>query len=153
MVENSKKRLGSAIVYTGRLLINDLNNHFLNQKINITFKQLEILLHIVGNPQKKIIQQDLSILINKNKSGILRIIDILEKKRFVKRVPVMGDRRKNIIEATKEGVEVAEISLGIIKKSENKYMKKIAPKDEVIFCKVLDMIRSECSANTFLVNE
>ena len=54
------------------------------------------------------IQQDIAEVMDKTKSAILRSIDILEEKGFVKRLPVAGDRRKNGIELTESGKAIVE---------------------------------------------
>ena len=53
--------------------------------------------------KKDMIQQDIAEIMDKNKSAVLRSIDILEQKGFVKRVIAQGDRRKNIITLTDTG--------------------------------------------------
>lgn len=55
------------------------------------------------------IQQDIAAVMDKTKSAILRSIDILEEKGFVKRLPVAGDRRKNVIELTSSGNAIIEL--------------------------------------------
>jgi DNA-binding MarR family transcriptional regulator len=146
-----KSRLGASIVRTGRLLTNSVNNHFLAGGANITFEQLEALLHIALNADTQIIQRDLAELLHKNKSGILRTIDLLEKKQFVKRSPVPGDRRKNIIEATPKGTRVAKAAIESFRQIEQSLIKKISPEELLICDRVLSIIRQECEplAETF----
>ena len=52
------------------------------------------------------IQQDIAVVMDKTKSAILRSIDILEKKKYVKRLAVPNDRRKNVIELTESGKSI-----------------------------------------------
>lgn len=144
MILKSKHHLGASIVYTGRLLTNSINNYFLSTGSNITFEQMRILMMLASHPEKKIIQNDLAVLIQKNKSGILRTIDILEKKYFVKRIPVVGDRRKNMIEVTAEGMTIAKAAITSFEKMEKEFMKKIKKEDLAACNKVLDIIKKEC---------
>ncbi len=144
MIAKEKSHLGASIVRTGRILINSINSHFQAIGTNITFEQLEVLIHIATNPEKKIIQTDLAILMQKNKSGVLRTIDVLEKKEYVKRTPVPGDRRKNVIEATEEGYTIAKAAIETFQKIEHEYMKKINKEDVLICTRVLDTIKNEC---------
>ena len=68
-----------------------------------------VLYFISRNSGKKdMIQQDIAEIMDKNKSAVLRSIDILEQKGFVKRVPAAGDRRKNVIALTDTGRNVIE---------------------------------------------
>ncbi len=143
MIQKAKHELGASIVLTGRLLINNINNHFSAIGSKVTFEQLEVLLHIAINPGKKIIQNDLAVVTNKNKSGILRTIDILESKHFVKRTPVAGDRRKNMIEVTDEGYRIAKDAIEAFRKIERGFMKKINKEDAETCSKVLGIIKEE----------
>ncbi len=143
MIAKQKNPLGASIVHTGRLLVNSINSYFSSIGSNITFEQFEVLLHIAVHPGRKIIQNDLARMTNKNKSGILRTIDILETKDFVKRIPVAGDRRKNMIEATDAGYKMAEDAIEAFKKIENVYMKKINKQDAQTCSKVLGIIKNE----------
>jgi DNA-binding MarR family transcriptional regulator len=143
MIAKPKNQLGASIVHTGRLLVNSINSYFSAIGSNITFEQLEVLLHIAIHPERKIIQNDLARMTNKNKSGILRTIDILETKHFVKRIPVAGDRRKNMIEATDEGCRMAENAIEAFRKIERGYMKKINKEDAQTCSRVLGIIKNE----------
>jgi DNA-binding MarR family transcriptional regulator len=147
MISKVKHPLGASIVQTGRMLTNRINSHFLALGTNITFEQMEVLLLIAVHPEKKIIQNDLAVTIQKNKSGILRTIDILEKKHFVRRIPVKGDRRKNMIEATEEGIKIAKAAIELFLKIDRELTKKINKSDVVTSNKVLDIIKKECQPN------
>ena len=144
MISKVKNQLGASIVHTGRLLTNSINSYFSAIGTNITFEQMRILMLIAAHPEKKIIQNDLAMLIQKNKSGILRTIDILEKKHFVKRIPVTGDRRKNMIEVTEEGIKIAKGATESFEKMEKEFIKKIKKEDLAACNKVLDIIKKEC---------
>ena len=95
--------LGFMIVHTGKLLLKSINGTFSGLTKDITFEQMGVLYYISRNNTREMIQQDIAALMDKTKSAILRSIDILEEKGFVKRQPVAGDRRKNVIELTGEG--------------------------------------------------
>ena len=147
MISKVQHQLGASIVLTGRLLINNINSHFSAIGSKVTFEQLEVLLHIALNPGKKIIQNDLAVVTSKNKSGILRTIDILEAKHFVKRIPVAGDRRKNMIEVTDEGYKIAKDAIEAFRKIEKSYMKKIRKEDAETCSRVLGIIKDEFELN------
>ncbi len=144
MISKVKFQLGASIVHTGRLLTNSINSYFLSTGANVTYEQMGILILLTSHPEKKIIQNDLAYMVQKNKSGILRTIDILEKKKFVKRSPVEGDRRKNMIEVTREGIKIAQEAVVSFEKIEKEFMKKIKKEDLVACNKVLDIIKKEC---------
>lgn len=139
-----KEQLGNSIVHTGRLLINKVNSRFTATGTNITFEQLDLLLHLATNNGKEIIQNDIATQLNKNKSGILRTIDILEKKEYLRRKPAAGDRRKNVIEVTADGIAVVEEAVEVLNKIEGEYIAKIREEDLMACSKVLDIIKTEC---------
>lgn len=107
--------LGFMIVHTGKLLLKTINGTFSGLPTDITFEQMGVLYYISRSNSKELIQQDIASVMDKTKSAILRSIDILEEKGFVKRLPVAGDRRKNVIELTNTGK-------GIIDEIHNKFL-------------------------------
>ncbi|MBC7688328.1 MAG: MarR family transcriptional regulator [Aquabacterium sp.] len=100
--------LGFMIVHTGKLLLKTINGTFASLTKEITFEQMGVLYYISRSTNKELIQQDIASVMEKTKSAILRSIDILEEKGFVKRLPVARDRRKNVIELTDSGKAIIE---------------------------------------------
>jgi len=100
--------LGFRIVHTGKLLLKTINVIFAGITKEITFEQMGVLYYISKNEAGDIIQQDLADIMDKNKSAILRSIDILEEKNYVKRTNVVGDRRKNLLEITTSGKAIID---------------------------------------------
>lgn len=137
--------LGFMIVHTGKLLQKTINVTFAVISKEITFEQMGVLYFISRNSGKKdMIQQDIAEIMEKNKSAVLRSIDILEQKGFVKRVPAQGDRRKNVIELTERGKCVIdrmhEFFLG-----QDLLLKEGISQDQLATCiDVLSKIRQKC---------
>jgi DNA-binding MarR family transcriptional regulator len=104
--EEMTDTLGFAIVHTGKLLLKRINGAFANLTSEITFEQMGVLYFISRSKDKSMIQQEIAEAMDKTKSAILRSVDILEKKRFVNRISVPGDRRKNVIELTETGKNI-----------------------------------------------
>ncbi len=100
--------LGFTIVHTGKLLLRSINEAFAGITSEITFEQMGVLYYISRNRGKELIQQDIAEIMEKTKSAILRSLDILEEKGFVRRLSVPGDRRKNVIELTGTGKAVID---------------------------------------------
>jgi len=94
-----KSELGYVLGTTRRLILKVLGAEFVEHQIPLTIEQF-IFLHIVRNMQDGATQQELANHTCKDKSAILRTIDILEKQGLVKRSQDAGDRRKNIISTT-----------------------------------------------------
>ena len=101
--------LGFMIVHTGKLLLKTINGAFSGITKDITFEQLGVLYYLSRSTSKEMIQQDIATIMDKTKSAILRSIDILEEKGFVKRLPVAGDRRKNVIGLTSSGKSIIDM--------------------------------------------
>lgn len=137
--------LGFMIVHTGKLLQKTINVTFAGISKEITFEQMGVLYFISRNAGKKdMIQQDIAEIMDKNKSAVLRSIDILEQKEFVKRVPAPGDRRKNVIELTERGRSVIdrmhEFFLG-----QDILLKEGISQDQLATCiDVLSKIQQKC---------
>lgn len=101
-----------------------------------------MLLYILYD-KDDIIQHDLAHFMNKDKSAILRQIDLLERKKLVVRIPDSEDRRKKIIVLTKDGVKTVESMLKIEADVLNDLLKDISESDLKIFESVLDKMKSQ----------
>jgi DNA-binding MarR family transcriptional regulator len=136
--------LGFMIVHTGKLLLKTINGTFLSLTDDITFEQMGVLYFISRSNNKEMIQQDIAAVMDKTKSAILRSVDILEEKKFVKRLPVAGDRRKNIIELTDSGKAIIEKMHQIFMKEDEVLKRGIDQKDlDTCMC-VLSKIQKKC---------
>lgn len=88
------------------MLLKSINTDFATLNSEITFEQMGLLYYISINGDKDMIQQDIADLLNKTKSAVLRTLDILEEKKFLTRVSMPNDRRKNVIQLTEKGCEI-----------------------------------------------
>ena len=136
--------LGFAIVKTGKMLLKSINSGFASITSDITFEQMGVLYYLWRNKGKEMIQQDIAELMDKTKSAVLRSIDLLEEKGFVKRVPVSGDRRKNIIEITDTGKKIIDRMHAVFLEQDKILEKGITKKDLKICISVLQKIQKKC---------
>lgn len=108
--------------------------------IPYTLEQL-VMLKKISDTNDTLVQQDIAEWMAKDKSVILRIVDVLEKDGLLTRRIDPQDRRRNILEITPNG----EMVLGQLCDLENivsNILLQDIPKDEVrIFFKVTDQIR------------
>jgi len=95
--------VNNSIAYNIMDVARHLSKHMDDMSGEVTMAQGLVLYHLAKSPGDCLIQQDLAEILNINKSGLLRTIDILEKKGFIKRLPVENDRRKNHVEITAAG--------------------------------------------------
>lgn len=66
-----------------------------------------ILMKIVQS-HEGVIQQDLSEMLRKDKSALLRMINALQDKKWVARIPDKEDKRRNYVVLTQLGLQVFE---------------------------------------------
>ncbi len=136
--------LGFKIMHTGKLLLKTINLIFAGITKEITFEQMGVLYFISRNGEKEMIQQDVAEIMDKNKSAVLRSLDILEEKGFVKRLRVVGDRRKNVLEITESGKAIIEKMHKIFLR-QDLVLKDGIDEEEVDTCiKVLRAVHRKC---------
>ncbi len=82
-------------------------------EIKITTEQFG-LLHAISVKEEDVIQKDMADMMGKDKSAILRLIDLLEEKELVRRVVDSKDRRKNYLMVTKLGYRVIQQYMKIV---------------------------------------
>ena len=90
-------------------------------------------------------QQQLADRTFKDKAAITRLIDGLEKKGFVKRVPDLNDRRQKKIFLTKKSSELVKKLFPVAKQVQVKGQRGIDPEHLEIFKSVLRQIFKNAS--------
>jgi DNA-binding MarR family transcriptional regulator len=100
--------IGFKIANTSRLIVNRLNAVLEEKKLNITMEQFT-LLHVLAT-KEVFTQKELSDFMNKDKSGILRTITLLEKKGMVEKSIDENnkDKRKKNLRVTSFGKKMIE---------------------------------------------
>lgn len=141
IVKKYELQLAANIIVAARSLTKSINNYFDDTDISITMEQLEVLLHIASNSDKQFNQTEISNLMVKNKSGIVKTIDALEKKNYLRRITVPSNRRNNILEITPEGNKITEEASRIFSKKKLKHFDDLEIKDINTCIKVLNIIR------------
>lgn len=133
------------INYTAKSLM-----HVINRKANehgyaINMEQLQILM--ISYLTKGCIQQDLANILDKNKSAILRSVDVLERKGFITRLHSEKDKRINILQPTEQGILLALDLEKKMSEYEQELIENIDPQELEITIKVLKQIQenSKCS--------
>ncbi len=91
---------------TVRLMDHRLEELLEENRIEISKMQLFIL-KMVAN-KEGISQNELAMFAERDKSSLTRMINTLEKKNYVKRVPLEHDRRVNGIYLTARGLEIVK---------------------------------------------
>lgn len=76
-------------------------------KIKLTIDEYGLLLAI-NNKGDNVIQKNMAEALGKDQAVIMKLVDSLEKKKLMKRMVGLHDRRKNFLVITKKGEEVIE---------------------------------------------
>jgi DNA-binding MarR family transcriptional regulator len=103
LMEVDKISLGLKLGETLKVIVKKFSSE-LPKVGGITLEQFFLL--TILNKNDELIQQDLAHLMNRDKSGVLRLINALEEKKLVVRRPDATDRRKKNLALTEKGSEV-----------------------------------------------
>lgn len=109
--------LGYNICYTARKIYHSVSKNLEN--LNITPEQWAVLKKL--SEEEEISQKELSIKMDKDQNTIKAIIDRLEKKEYIKRLPNPKDKRAFLLILT----EKAKENLVILKSAENEALKNL----------------------------
>ena len=101
------------------------------------------VLHILNVRNSDVILKDMADAMGKDKSAILRIIDVLEKKELVRRVVDLKDRRKKYLMVTKKGEQVIEKFLEIEAELRTELKEGLTKEEMRTFYKVVSHIKSK----------
>jgi len=101
------------------------------------------VLHILNERESDVILKEMADAMGKDKSAILRIIDVLEKKELVRRAVDPKDRRKKYLMVTKKGKQVIEEFLKIEAELRTELKEGLTKEDMKTFYKVVSHIKSK----------
>jgi len=103
------------------------------------------MLRMISTVKEEVIQKDISELLGKDKSAVLRTIDLLEEQELVRRVVDLKDRRKNCLMITKQGGRLLEQYQVIENKLIDEMSDGLKEEEIAVFNKVIDVITSRMS--------
>lgn len=132
---------GNTLRMISRIVICKLNK----RKIDLTIEQF-VLLQIL-NLNGELIQQEISEIMGKDKSVVLRQINGLEKRKLVERNTDNKDKRKNVIRMTKGGRLLFKDLLKIQKEVSQELIEGISKHELDVFYKVVHSIRGNAIKN------
>lgn len=109
---------------------------FKENNINLTPEQFLV----IDTLWKKdaISQQQLADIIMKDKNSVTKLIDAMEKKHLLIRIPDNNDRRLNLIALTDKGKALEKPLTEIAIQTVNSIIEGISPEDLVLFVEVLN---------------
>jgi MarR family transcriptional regulator, transcriptional regulator for hemolysin len=118
---------------------------FKEKDIDITFEQFAILSSL--NSGKDFTQQDLANQMHKDKSIILRQINVLIDKKHIKRTRDEQDKRKKTLILTNEGVETLKRTQDLVQEVLDELLQGISQEKLSVFRQVLEKIQENSKPN------
>ncbi|MES2795077.1 MAG: MarR family transcriptional regulator [Bacteroidota bacterium] len=145
----SKRNIGKQIATTFKVIGQTFNIALKNAQLNITIEQF-IIINAIGSHENSessvgITQNELAVMFNKDKSGILRHIESLENKDLVLRFTDETDRRKKILKLTKLGTETLRKIKEVEIKTYEKLLKNVPNQNLNILSETFEIIQKSAS--------
>lgn len=128
-LENS---FGSVVRRADLALVNRLNQNFKNAGYDITIEQYRVLVNLWNRDGQN--QQELAESTRKNKTSMTRLLNRLEKRNLVVRVPNHLDNRNKLVYLTNNGKKIPEALANMAKKTLREAQTGIAEKS-IEICK------------------
>ena len=108
----------------------------------LTMMQSWIIGYLYGNRDRDIFQKDIEANFSIARSTATGILQLMEKKEYIKRKPVDYDARLKKVELTPKGEELQQNTMRAIQNLEQKMRTDIPPEDLDTFFRVIRKIRS-----------
>ena len=106
-MDNYNRVIDSSIGYlvgrTSRAIVKRLTKKFQDAGFDVSYEQWSILIHLYRKDGQT--QQELARIAVKDKAAITRLLNVLEKKNIVLRVPDRTDKRSKLIYLTNKAKE------------------------------------------------
>ncbi len=141
---DSEQPLLFLIKRTVRAFIRRLNRSFVAAGYDVTSEQWRMLRWLWHRDGQR--QQDLADVAHKDKTSITRIIDGMEKRDLVVRIPDRLDRRQKLIYLTDKGKRLREELMQIVQRTSLGAQQGIEPEHLDVFTDVLAKIRENLSS-------
>ncbi len=141
---NEEVSMGFLIGTTRRMILKKVNEALAENKVPVTLEQFLFLFTIRG-AGKSLTQQELANLTCKDKSAVLRTIDILEGKGLVTRQADVVDRRKNFIVLTEKCTELFGLLTAIERQTMEQLKEGISEEDYEVMVRVLYQIQKNAN--------
>ncbi|TKC15362.1 MarR family winged helix-turn-helix transcriptional regulator [Robertmurraya kyonggiensis] len=132
------KFIGSASVRLSKKMTRIIN-HYL-KPYHITTEQWAVLRTLHESSQ--IPQKELSIKTDKDQATLTKILDLIEKRELVRRIPNPTDRRSFLIEITEKGTALVEELTHFIEEIFTKIVNGIEQEKLAIFQEVLHSLET-----------
>ena len=105
--------IGYLVGRLSRAIIKRLSKKFQDAGIDVSYEQWSILVHLYRQDGQT--QQALARIAVKDKAAITRLLNGLEKKNIVLRIPDRNDKRSNLVYLTNKAKELKPHLVGFVK--------------------------------------
>jgi len=142
-METPKVPLGMTVIEMLKPMFRVLETRAAKQTdIKFTIAQFGLLFNI-SREKDEVILKDMAEKMGKDKSAIMRMVDLLEKKELVRRVVDQNDRRKNQLLVTKKGERILADFHKIELELNCELMEGLSDDDMQTFYKVVNHIKGK----------
>lgn len=135
-MEIFEKVIDSSIAYlvgrTSRSIMKRLTNKFSTAGFDVSYEQWSILVHLYRRDGQT--QQELANIAVKDKAAITRLLNVLEKKNMVLRIPDRTDKRSKLVYLTHKAKEFKTDLIAIVEDLLKEAEQGIEP-DDIIQCR------------------
>jgi DNA-binding MarR family transcriptional regulator len=131
----SNRQLGYLLNKTLRIFKSQITTEFRKHGIELTFEQFVMLRMLDANCD--MIQQDLAHVLQKDKSIIVRQMNILLDEKYVDRLTNTDDKRKKNLTLTSKGIEILKQLKAISNDLSDKLLSGVNESEYEIFKKVI----------------
>ena len=122
-----------------RLVFKKMNSELTLEGIPVMAEQVPVLM-VVYFKENAITQQDIANILQKDKSGILRSVQTLQKDGFLKIESDVEDKRKNLISLTSSGKFVCEKIQALAMTFNDQIMEHFSEDERKQFLSFLDRV-------------
>ena len=142
-VEEKGRKIGPEIHCTDLKLSRNLSAHVRKSGIDeVTMMHGWIIRYLYENQDRDIFQKDIEQQFSVGRSTVTNLIQLMEKKGFVRRESVKQDARLKKVILTEKGIESQEAFEDVVEHIEAELSENIEKEDLHTFYKVLDQIRA-----------
>ncbi len=135
-METFEEIIDSSIAYlvgrTSRSIVKRLSKKFADTDFNVSYEQWSILVHLYRKDGQT--QQELARVAVKDKAAITRLLNILERKNIVLRIPDRNDKRSKLVYLTNKAKAFKPNLIAVVKELLNEAEQGIS-QDEIVHCK------------------
>ena len=137
--EDMKESLQFKLANVAKLVFKKMNSELVQEGIPVMAEQVPILM-VVYFKEQSLTQQDIANVLQKDKAGIQRSVQTLNKDGFLKIESDIEDKRKNLISLTSSGKFVCEKIQTLAMALHNKIMEHFTTEERKTFFSFLNRI-------------